>query len=143
MGGATLALGAGGYAVAQYVLRPSTVGALITPVEAHQLAQSGEITLVDIRRPDEWSRFGLGEGAHPLDMRRPDFTEALSVLVDGDHSQPVALICAGGVRSKYMTARLTEAGFTHIIDIPEGMMGSRVGPGWMRRGLPLTPWNAS
>jgi hypothetical protein len=36
-----------------------------------------------------------------------------------------------------MSNLLENAGFTNIIDVPEGMMGSRAGPGWLKRGLPV------
>lgn len=105
--------------------------------EAHQAAISGEILLVDIRRPDEWARTGVGEGAVMIDMRRQDFVEVLLVEVQSDTSKPVALICARGVRSRRQSAKLMKAGFTRIIDVPEGMLGSGAGPGWIKRGLPL------
>lgn len=110
---------------------------LIAVGDAHARASAGEIFLVDIRRPDEWQRTGVGEGAHPIDMRRADFTEALLALVGDNPTAPVALICARGVRSRHLSARLTGAGFTNIIDVPEGMLGSGAGPGWLRSGLPV------
>lgn len=106
--------------------------------QAHQAAVKGDLILVDIRRPDEWARTGIGEGAVPLDMRRSDFIPALSELSQGQAKQ-VALICAGGVRSARLARKLAAAGFAHIIDIPEGMEGSRAGPGWVAKGLPLRP----
>lgn len=109
----------------------------IDPVQAHRLALSGSIVLVDIRRPDEWARTGSGEAAHQLDMRREDFVSALTELAGGDTDRPIALICARGVRSARLTNRLTEAGFTKIINVPEGMLGSADGPGWIARGLPV------
>ena len=127
----------------RYALRPATEGALVTPDEAYRLGITGAAKLVDIRRPDEWAHTGIGEGAHPLDMRRDDFIPALSQLVGNQRDAPVILICAGGVRSRIMAARLAGAGFTRIIDVPEGMLGSRVGVGWIRRGLPLVPWEES
>lgn len=137
-GGVAAVLLVGGGAVATNITRrPAEVGRLLTPVQAHELALSGDITLIDIRRPEEWAYTGIGEGAEPLDMRRRDFIEALSALVEGDLARPIALICAGGVRSRRMSARLTEAGFTQIIDVPEGMMGSSAGPGWLARKLPI------
>lgn len=105
--------------------------------EAHQAALSGDILLVDIRRPDEWALTGVGEGAITLDMRRKDFIAALLAAVESDTARPVALICARGVRSRRQSAKLSEAGFTQIIDVPEGMLGSGAGPGWIKRGLPL------
>ncbi len=48
--------------------------------EAYDLAANGAITLVDIRRPDEWAATGVGEGAKPLDMRRKDFVAELDLF---------------------------------------------------------------
>lgn len=39
-----------------------------------------------------------------------------------------------------MTERLRAAGFTQIIDVPEGMLGSGAGPGWLKRGLPVVTY---
>lgn len=112
-------------------------GGKLTAPDAHSLAVSGQITLVDIRRPNEWAQTGSGQGAHRLDMRRKDFIPELLKLVEGDPSKPVAVICARGHRSFNMSVALKKAGFTNIIDVPEGMLGSRAGPGWIKRKLPL------
>ena len=118
------------------MMTPENTGKELSVAQAYDQAIAGDIVLIDIRRPDEWRRTGIGEGAQPLDMRRDDFVEALGTLIGGDLSTPVALICARGVRSAGMTNRLTEAGFTGIIDVPEGMLGSRAGPGWLASKLP-------
>lgn len=115
-------------------------GSLSTP-DAHDAAVSGAIILVDIRRPDEWARTGVGEGAVPINMLDRDFIDQVSAQIGGDYSKPVALICARGVRSRKMTIRLQQAGFTNIIDVPEGMLGSGAGPGWIKRGLPVVAAN--
>ncbi|MEL7100592.1 MAG: rhodanese-like domain-containing protein [Pseudomonadota bacterium] len=139
-GGATLA-GAGAFGATWFNVGARNDGSgLLSPPDAHAAAAAGEVLLVDIRRPDEWRRTGLGAGAQPLDMRRPDFPQALAALVQGDIAAPIALICARGVRSRRLSAALAEAGFTNIIDIPEGMLGSGAGPGWLARGLPVTIW---
>ncbi len=109
----------------------------MTPQEAFAAAASGEILLVDIRRPDEWETTGLPEHAVPLDMREDTFLAGVRAARLSDN-QPVALICARGVRSARLTHRLDAAGIGPIIDVPEGMLGSRDGPGWLERGLPVT-----
>lgn len=109
----------------------------ITAPEASAAVAAGELTLVDIRRPDEWALTGIAQGAVPLDMRRDDFETALLQALGGDRAAPVALICARGVRSRGMAKRLGRAGFTRVIDVPEGMLGSGAGPGWIARGLPV------
>ncbi|OWU69485.1 hypothetical protein ATO3_21865 [Marinibacterium profundimaris] len=118
-------------------LLPDRAGSL-TATEAFELAQAGQITLIDIRRPDEWAATGIAPAAHPLDMRREDFADRLAEIADP--GQPVALICARGVRSARMSQELTTRGIGGIIDIPEGMIGSAAGPGWIARDLPVTPY---
>ena len=100
----------------------------------------GKLTLLDIRRPDEWALTGVATGAVPLDMRGSDFTERLDQLLGGNRSAPIALICARGVRSRRLAAKLTSAGFTAVVDVTEGMLGSAAGPGWIARGLPISPY---
>jgi rhodanese-related sulfurtransferase len=118
-------------------LTEERAGAIVDAQEAFRLAQAGEIVLVDIRRPDEWERTGRPAGSFALDMRRDDFEDALAEIVGGDRSAPIALICARGVRSARMANRLIAAGFENVEDVPEGMLGSSAGPGWLSRGLPL------
>ena len=113
-------------------------GDVLDAPEAHDLVKSGEIILVDIRRPDEWEKTGRPLGSYGIDMRRDnDFTDELAKVAGGDTSAPIALICARGVRSARLANRLIEAGFDNILDVPEGMLGSADGPGWLARGLPL------
>ncbi|MEM8632671.1 MAG: rhodanese-like domain-containing protein [Pseudomonadota bacterium] len=133
-----VAVAAGGYA---YISTPPAfAGGELSVSEAHRKAASDEITLVDIRRPDEWKMTGIGEHALALDMRRDNFADLLKDHVGGDFDAPIALICAAGVRSARLSNRLTQAGFTNIINVPEGMRGSAAGPGWIKAGLPTKTW---
>ncbi|WP_299663963.1 rhodanese-like domain-containing protein [uncultured Ruegeria sp.] len=135
--GGIAAIGAG-FAIREYRLIPQDYsGDQLDVAKAHQKAVAGDILLVDIRTPREWRATGIGQGAQPLDMRREDFVQALAQLTDGNTSAPVALICARGVRSARLSNQLTKAGFTNVIDVPEGMLGSAAGPGWVRAGLPV------
>ena len=112
-------------------------GAVIDAPAALDLVRSGDLILVDIRRPEEWAATGRPAGSIGLDMRREDFTAELTRIANGDRSAPIALICARGVRSAHLANRMIEAGFTDIRDVPEGMLGSAAGPGWVARGLPI------
>lgn len=109
----------------------------ISVQRAHDLARSGTINLVDIRRPGEWKQTGVGKSAHRISMHQKGFVGRLDKLTGGDRSKPIALICARGNRSSRMKAKLNAAGFTNIINVPEGMFGSSAGPGWLARKLPL------
>lgn len=131
------ALAVGGIAAARwYNTSGNLEGGALSVQQAHAAAVSGAVTLVDIRRPDEWARTGVPEGATPLDMRDPDFVQKLLGLVP-DKTAPVALICARGVRSRRFAKRLADAGFLNVVDVPEGMLGSGAGPGWLALGLPV------
>jgi rhodanese-related sulfurtransferase len=129
------AIGAAG--VGYPLLHPAYAGPSLDPAAALRQVEAGTLLLIDIRRPDEWQETGSGKGARRLDMRRTDFIDALTALAGGDRSRPIALICARGVRSARMAKLLTDNGFSQIIDVPEGMLGSSSGPGWIARGLPL------
>lgn len=142
IGGGVILVGAaiyiaGGRNLYYSAITETSGAAQIDPPTAHQQAIAGDIVLIDIRRPDEWERTGSGEGANRLDMRREDFVDALLRLTGGNADKPVALICARGVRSARLSNQLAEAGFSNIIDVPEGMLGSGAGPGWLKRGLPV------
>jgi rhodanese-related sulfurtransferase len=130
---AALPVAAGG-AAGVWLLRGAP-GPALTPVEALAMADSGALLIVDIRRPDEWARTGTASPAEAIDMRREDFVAALGAVRSADIA--VALICARGVRSRRLQRRLVAAGMAGIYDIPEGMEGSRAGPGWIARGLPV------
>ena len=132
----SLVAGVGGVAAAQWFNVAATQKDGMSVQAAHAAAIDGTITLIDIRRPDEWAATGVGEGAIPLDMRDLHFSNKLIALVVSP-DKPIALICARGVRSRHLAAQLSEAGFTNIIDVPEGMLGSGAGPGWLRAGLPV------
>jgi rhodanese-related sulfurtransferase len=124
--------------VARYYNIGAEVGSAdLSAPDALAQADAGKITLIDIRRPEEWAATGIAQPAVPIDMRRDDFAVALLEAVNGDRAQPVALICARGVRSARLARALREAGFEQVLDVPEGMVGSGAGPGWISRGLPV------
>ena len=131
--------GAGAALVTGLGATHSLADGVMTPPELLKAVRNGEVLLVDVRRPDEWQATGIAEGAVPIDLRRSDFVDAV-VAARASKSQPVVVICARGVRSRRMTRRLTKAGVLPIIDVPEGMLGSAAGPGWLRRGLPIDTW---
>jgi rhodanese-related sulfurtransferase len=105
--------------------------------------ESGRLTIVDIRTPQEWRQTGVGKGVQRLDMRHPGgpdgFAAEILERVDGDRSAPIGLICRTGNRSGHMQRFLMDNGFTQVFNVREGMAGSSAGPGWIRRGLPVEP----
>ncbi len=116
-------------------------GPALAAPEAYAQAQAGKLTLIDIRRPDEWKQTGVAQGAHEINMAHPQgeagFVQEVSAEVGGDKNAPIALICRTGNRTTQMQRVLAEAGFTQIYNVKGGMAGSGAGPGWIARGLPL------
>lgn len=138
--GGTATLGVGGALFASKwfnIFADASGQGALTVDAAFKQATEGQIYLIDIRRPDEWKRTGVAEPAILLDMRRKDFSDALQGIFDQSGPRPVALICARGVRSDRMNTRLVSAGFEDILDVPEGMLGSGAGPGYIKQALPL------
>ena len=116
-------------------------GPKIDPAEAHRRVQAGEITLIDVRAPREWRDTGTPEHALLITMHGKEgvqgFVADVSAAIDGDKSRPIALICAAGGRSSRLQSALEENGFTHVIDVREGVSGGLFSRGWKGRGLPL------
>ncbi|MDP6564155.1 MAG: rhodanese-like domain-containing protein [Alphaproteobacteria bacterium] len=119
----------------------ATEQGMIAADAARALAQQGRITIVDIRRPDEWRQTGLPEGARRATVLpgrgAGRFLARIAELTNGDKSKPIALICAAGVRSRHASGLLRARGYTNVLEIREGMLGNRHGAGWLKRSLPL------
>jgi rhodanese-related sulfurtransferase len=107
--------------------------------EAYERAQKGEIVLVDVRRPGEWRSTGIPAGARTITMHQnsADFLAGLLAAAGGRHDKPIALICATGGRTSWLMPHVHKAGFKTLYNVAEGMHGSRHGPGWLKKGLPV------
>lgn len=112
---------------------------VMNATDAHQKAVAGEITLVDIRTPEEWRETGVPASAHTvtLDQQPKALMDKLDALLAGDRSRPLALICRTGNRSSKLAVELRKQGYSNVIDVTEGVAGSRNGQGWAKAGLPL------
>ncbi len=118
-------------------------GGLLSAEDAARRAKNGEITVIDVRSPAEWRQTGTASGAKRVSIHDPHgedgFLRRMVAAVDGDRSRPIALICARGNRSTLAQRILLRHGFTNVHNIVEGMLGNRTDPGWIARGLPVTP----
>ncbi|WP_206080298.1 rhodanese-like domain-containing protein [Pacificoceanicola onchidii] len=108
----------------------------MTADKAFAAASTGEIILIDIRRPEEWLQTGVAEGAIGLDMTTETFVQALVSLRQANPNTPLALICRTGNRTGHVTRALADQGFPGLVDVSEGMVGGPRGKGWLTRGLP-------
>jgi len=101
----------------------------ITLMDARELkpkVAAGEVTLVDVRRDDEFEK-GHAPGA--VHIRGEFLADRVDELPD--RNAPVAVTCRSGYRSVVAASVLKRAGFTNVIDLAGGMMA------WNRAGLPM------
>ena len=123
---------------------PAGAGNIVSAPAALASVKNGEVTLVDVRSRREWRQTGIAKGAKAVTIHNrrgiKAFVAEMVKAVGGDKSKPVALICAAGVRSARAERILAAAGFTDLQNVSEGMLGRPdAGPGWLKRGLPVTP----
>ncbi len=103
--------------------------------ELKSLLQQG-ITLVDIRRPEEWRQTGVIKGSHKITLFdsngrvMPDFQEKFEAITDPD--EPVALICRTGNRTAVASKMLSQQlGYKKIYNVERGITD------WIRKGNPV------
>lgn len=95
------------------------------------------VTIVDIRRPEEWRQTGVIDGSVQLTSfdgsgrLKADFMPRFSAAVD--KNEPVVLICRTGNRTRALSAYLSsELGFTQIYNVRNGITS------WIREGKPVS-----
>lgn len=110
---------------------------IISAPEASTLVEANALVVLDIRRPEEWAETGIAKGAWPVSMHTPEFPQQLQTILTNYRPEQIALICATGGRTAYVTEILERNGISGIADLSEGMFGNSNGPGWLARGLPV------
>lgn len=92
--------------------RSADAGAgVVAPEEAHDLVQNGAV-LVDVRSPEEYAA-GHIEGAQSVPLESGDFDAAVGRL---DPDQAYVLYCETGNRAGVALERMTELGFTDVVN---------------------------
>ena len=116
---------------------PAWAAEIMGAPEARAAAERGEIVLIDIRTPEEWRQTGIADVALPVTMHDRAFLTHLQGVIADHPGKRLAFICATGGRTAFIASELAKMGLTDLIDVSEGMAGSRAGPGWIARGLPV------
>jgi rhodanese-related sulfurtransferase len=104
-------------------------------VRLKELMDEG-VTVIDVRRPDEWRETGVVEGSHLLTAfdDRGDFVRSfpadLQNLVKQD--EPVVIICRVGNRTGLLArAMAQQAGYTKVYNVTDGITA------WIAEGRPV------
>jgi rhodanese-related sulfurtransferase len=93
--------------------------------QLEQLMKKG-VTLVDIRRQEEWQQTGIIKGAHTITFFtrtgriNPNFKDQFTALVKPN--QPVALICRTGNRSRAASQAIAQQlGYKKVYNVSHGI----------------------
>lgn len=120
-------------------------GQKISVVDAFKLAANDEIVLVDVRSEAEWIETGVAPKAVTLTVHQEgglaQFSQKLQALIDQNPDKPIALICAGGVRTHHTQAYLEKQGITNVLDVTEGMVGGFFSKGWIDHNYPVKAYS--
>lgn len=95
---------------------------------ARRMKNDKELVLIDVREGDEW-----GQGRVPGSIHLP--RGFLELQIEGlvpDRNRPIAVMCAGGVRSLLGARGLEELGYTNVVSVAGGFNG------WKNAGFPFS-----
>lgn len=90
---------------------------VVSPIEAVELLNNGDVQLIDVRTPEEYNE-GYIENAKNINFYSNTFGSEIEAL---DKQSPVIVYCKKGGRSAKSVIKLKEAGFTKIYDLEGGI----------------------
>ena len=99
----------------------------IREIDPHEVAANlSHYTLLDVREPDEYEQ-GAVPGAVHIPRGNLEFAVESRIV---DKTTPVAVYCAGGVRSAFATKTLQDLGYQDVVSVIGGFNK------WKDEGLP-------
>ncbi|MBX3314183.1 MAG: molybdopterin-synthase adenylyltransferase MoeB [Actinobacteria bacterium] len=88
----------------------------VTAAEADELRTAPGAVVLDVREPEEYE-----QGALPAALHIPRGTLETNIEMKvPDHSVPVVIYCASGIRSAFAAKTLTELGYTDVVSVIGG-----------------------
>ena len=116
----------------------------VTEVD-NQLLQSLHaqgVTIIDVRRPDEWKKTGIIENSHAITFfdANGDYDAKAWLAELNEHVNPeeaFVLICAAGFRSSKIAGLLDKRlGYSGVHNVTQGISA------WIKQGRPVVTWKA-
>jgi hydroxyacylglutathione hydrolase len=89
-----------------------------------QLRRGGELTVMDVRQPQEWGAGHIDDAQHITGAELPARVDEVP------RERPVAVICGSGYRSSVAASLLQQRGSRHVMNVLGGMSA------WKRAELP-------
>ena len=99
----------------------------ITVHELREQLERGEVVLIDIRGREEWDQGNIQQSIH---ISR-GFLELQIENYARERNKPIAVMCAGGVRSLLGARDLRTMGYTNVVSVAAGFSG------WKSAGYPF------
>lgn len=96
---------------------PTPVGFKVFPIQEFA-PFLGKVRVVDVREADEFH----GELGHLPGSEMVPLDELVAASAAWDREQELALVCRAGARSGQGALRLSEAGFTRVVNLTGGML---------------------
>jgi rhodanese-related sulfurtransferase len=109
------------------LVRRTTGGPWVDPVQATQLINREDALVLDVRDPGEFSA-GHVLGAKNLPLARLDAPDA---ALAKRKDKPLIVYCDGSERSAKAVAALKKQGFTRVANLSGGLKA------WQQAGLPV------
>ena len=97
----------------------------LSPAQAQQLIDRGEVEVIDVREPHEWN------GGHLPGARLVPLGELRANPKDTVQRDGVVFVCAAGVRSETAARIAASLGYTRLYNLTGGTRA------WVRAGLAL------
>lgn len=102
-----------------------------SPRDTAESHRAGDLIIIDIRDPKEWTATGTPQGSHRISMTDGDFVGAVERLLTTHPNAITAIGCQTGMRSRTAIKRLRKS-------IPREFRILQGGiEGWVAAGLPL------
>jgi molybdopterin/thiamine biosynthesis adenylyltransferase/rhodanese-related sulfurtransferase len=93
-----------------------------------RISRNDNPILLDVREPDEYQQGAIADAIH---IPRGYLEQRIENAVP-DHSKPIVVYCAGGVRSAFAADTLQELGYTDVVSLRGGFTE------WKNAGLPFS-----
>ncbi len=139
------------FSIARLLFLLALLGVFFTPLvhaEVVELDNRGlqklldaGVTIVDIRRPDEWRQTGIVPGSrlvtffHDKEYKVFDIRAWLAAFDEvAQKGRPVILICRTGNRTQAVSKLASQQGYSTVYNVTGGIAG------WIKAGNPVTAW---
>ncbi len=103
----------------------------LSPRDAYEGAERGEVVIVDVRTPGEWANTGCPRSSHRITLKDAKLIDSVRGLLAQKPEAIVALSCLSGHRAKSAARKLKKSGVENLRIVEGGIIG------WRKSGLPM------